>query len=212
MMLMQKKYFLVGYKTLFGLLALLALVTEIAVGAERNQLIPTNFFSYFTVEANTFAAIMFIISAIAIARGRRSIELTMLRGAAALYMITTGIVFGMLLSGYDSAQLTFVPWDNVVLHYIIPFVALLDWLCDPPERRLQLKNTLVWLLYPIVYLAYSLIRGPIVEWYPYPFLNPAQQHGYVGVAVTAVVIAITVIIISWALTLAARPGKKAKRV
>jgi len=31
---------------------------------------------------------------------------------------------------------------------------------------------LIFLVYPVAYGAYSLIRGPIVDWYPYPFLDP----------------------------------------
>jgi hypothetical protein len=34
-----------------------------------------------------------------------------------------------------------------------------------------------------------MIRGPIVGWYPYPFLNPAQPGGYGAVAVYVVAIA-----------------------
>lgn len=207
---MRNKYFLAGYRVFFSLLALTALITEIIVGAQRSLFVPTNFFSYFTVDSNIFVAIVFMMSAIAVVRGFQSAELTMLRGASTLYIVTTGIVFGMLLSGYDSTQLTFVPWDNIVLHYIIPIVALADWLMDPPARRLVFKNTLVWLLFPIIYLGYSLIRGPIVEWYPYPFLDPSGQHGYTGVIVTAVIIALTILVISWLLTLVVGPAKNKK--
>ena len=34
-----------------------------------------------------------------------------------------------------------------------------------------------WTLFPLIYLIYSLIRGAIVQWYPYPFLN-AAKYGY----------------------------------
>lgn len=38
---------------------------------------------------------------------------------------------------------------------------------------------------PIVYFAYSLIRGELVGWYPYPFVD-ASEIGYDGVAFRAV--------------------------
>jgi membrane protease YdiL (CAAX protease family) len=39
-----------------------------------------------------------------------------------------------------------------------------------------------WLAWPLVYLAYSLVRGAVVDWYPYPFLDPDESGGYAGVA------------------------------
>jgi hypothetical protein len=32
----------------------------------------------------------------------------------------------------------------------------------------------------VIYCAYSLIRGPIVHWRPYPFLDPDEAGGYLG--------------------------------
>jgi hypothetical protein len=39
----------------------------------------------------------------------------------------------------------------------------------------------LWLLYPIIYLAYWLIRGPRVGYYPYFFID-VNALGYSGVA------------------------------
>ncbi|WP_280481932.1 Pr6Pr family membrane protein, partial [Nocardia cyriacigeorgica] len=35
--------------------------------------------------------------------------------------------------------------------------------------------------------AYTLIRGPVVDWYPYPFLDPREQ-GYVSLVIGLVVL------------------------
>jgi hypothetical protein len=201
---MQKNLFFVGYKLFFGLLGTIAIFTEIIVGLGRGVLIPANFFSFFTIEANIFAAIIFLIGGFALLRGKTYKYGALLRGAATLYMITTGIIFGVLLSGYDPTLLTFVPWDNIVLHYIIPVAVFADWLIDPPKIRLSFKKVLVWLIFPFTYLAYTLIRGAITGRYPYPFLDPANQHGYAGIAVTTVGITVTVLVITWMLTLVTR--------
>ena len=50
---------------------------------------------------------------------------------------------------------------------------------------------------PAAYLVYSLIRGPIVDWYPYPFLNPDEVGGYGGVAAYAVGIAALAALGTW---------------
>ena len=42
---------------------------------------------------------------------------------------------------------------------------------------------LLWLAFPAVYLGYTIIRGALTGWYPYPFLDPSQTDGYGGVAI-----------------------------
>jgi hypothetical protein len=61
----------------------------------------------------------------------------------------------------------------------------------------QFKQALIWLAYPLVFCAYSLIRGPIVGWYPYPFLDPDLSGGYGGVALSCIAIAIGAAIGVW---------------
>lgn len=195
----MNKNALIGYKLLFAALGISAVITEIVVLIDRGVFAPVNFFSYFTVESNIFAAVMLAVSATALITGRKYAHLDILRGAATLYMVTTGIVFSVLLSGLDPGVLTAVPWDNTVLHYIMPVVLLIDWILDPPKARIPLKKALLWLIYPIVYVVYSLVRGHFVGWYPYPFLDPSED-GYIAVAITAVCIAVFVSGLAWLLT------------
>jgi hypothetical protein len=108
-------------------------------------------------------------------------------------------VFTVLLSGLDPARLTAVPWDNTVLHYLMPIGVTLDWLLDRPVRRIGFREALPWLGVPLVYVGYSLVRGPLVDWYPYPFLDPTDG-GYGRVAVVSVVIAVVVAAFAWLVT------------
>jgi hypothetical protein len=110
----------------------------------------------------------------------------------------TGLVYGLLLRGEELGALR--DWVNTVVHVVFPIVVVLDWLLVPPVRRLALRRTLWWLAFPLVYLAYSLIRGAAVHWYPYPFLSPDQPGGYwrvagYGVAI-AVVMAVVVVVVT----------------
>lgn len=199
----------VGYKALFGLLGLSAVVTEIVVIAGRGRFVPENFFSYFTIESNILAGLVFLASAIAVLHGRRSERLDVLRGAATLYMLITGIVFAVLLAGLD-VDLTAFPWDNIVLHYIIPVAIIVDWILDPPKKAIGFGQAVWWLVFPLGYLAYSLIRGELVYWYPYPFLNPAN-NGYAGVAWVALGILVLSLVLTWLLAQVSASGRSQKR-
>ncbi len=205
---MPKKTKLIFFKIFFALVGFSAVVTEIATIVERGRFIPLNFFSFFTIESNIFAVVMLIVSSFAVARAKQAQKLVMFRGAAMLYMIITGIVFALLLSGLKNAALTAVPWDNIVLHYIMPVVMLVDWLIDRPKHVIRFKQALIWLVYPTVYVAYSLLRGRLVNWYPYPFLNPAT-NGYGGILMTSIGILGLTLGLIWII---ARFISRAKRV
>jgi hypothetical protein len=49
-----------------------------------------------------------------------------------------------------------------------------------------LQTALVWLVYPLAWFAYTLIRGSVADWYPYPFVD-VSRHGYGGVLLQALV-------------------------
>lgn len=184
---------------IFALLGFSAIVTEIATIVERGRFVPINFLSFFTIESNMFALVILIVSAFAVSQAKQSKRLAMVRTAAMLYMLITGIVFALLLSGLENVALTAVPWDNSVLHYIMPVVILVDWLIDKPKYVIRFKQALIWLVYPIVYVVYSLVRGPLVGWYPYPFLNPATS-GYIGILFTSIGILGLTLVLIWAIT------------
>lgn len=189
---------LIAFKMLFGLLGFSAVVTEIATLVDRGTFVASNFFSYFTIQNNILTFATLILSAVAVAAGKND-RLDMLRAAVTTYILVVGIGFAVLLADIQDVPLTAVPWDNTVLHYLMPLVMLLDYVIDPPRRRLPFRAGLVWLLYPVAYVAYSLVRGAAIDWYPYPFLNPATG-GYAAVAVTVVGLLALTLALIWVVT------------
>jgi hypothetical protein len=146
-----------------------------------------NYFSYFTIESNIIAFMTLGIAGWFAWKGESPRWLELLRGAATVYMTITGITYSLLLSDIDVN--TPIPWINVVLHYTVPTIIVIDWLVDLPKTRIPIETSLLWLAFPLLYLVYSLVRGPIVGWYPYPFLDP-RAGGYGTVAVMSVAIAV----------------------
>ena len=174
----------------FGLLAISAIVNEITVLVSRGQFDLANFFSFFTIESNLFAAIILLYSGnYVLTKHAPSSRLNWLRGASTLYMAITGIIFSLLLAGLENVQLTAVPWDNTVLHYIMPIAVVGLWFIDPPKQTFSYTKSLIWILFPLGYGVYTWIRGAITGWYPYPFMNP-DISGIGGLIVVSISIAI----------------------
>jgi hypothetical protein len=180
-------------RALLALLVLTAISYDVAEGPGVSD---SDYFSYFTVLSNLFAVVMLLHGTVRPAHARsRTNEL--LRGAAVVYILTTGIVYLLLLSGHAPAY----PWVNAVLHYLMPVAVTVDWLLDPPRVRLDPARTVVlWMAFPLLYIIYTLARGAIVDWYPYLFVNPHRSGGYllvagdclgVGVGIAALIVTTT---------------------
>jgi hypothetical protein len=199
------------YRTAVGLLAFSALVTEVATLHERDKLELANFLSYFTVESNLFAAVVLVASGLTLSPRGEGMTMAMFRGAATLYLAITGLVFSLLLAGLEGVEFTAVSWDNVVLHYLMPALIVFDWIITPPTVRVSFRRGLIWLVYPLAYVAYSLIRGNTVDWYPYPFLDPGPR-GYTGVIQSSIGIAITAAVLVYVLTIFTGPVSLFERV
>ena len=160
-----------------------------------------NFFSFFTVEANIASAVVLTVGAVLLlVRGGvdDSVVYTVVRASVVTYMVVTGIVYNLLLRGIELPQGSTVGWSNEILHVVAPVYLLVDWLFAPGRVPLGARRIWPVLVFPIVWVLYTLVRGPFVTdevfgndfWYPYPFLNPiTSANGYLSVAFYVILIA-----------------------
>jgi hypothetical protein len=153
----------------------------------------TNFFSFFTIESNV-ASLVVLTMAIGFSLLRQHPPL---RASVTSYMVTTGIVYNLLLRGIELPQGSTLGWSNEILHVWGPLYLLLDWLFAPGRPRLEFTH-LVWVVsFPLVWAVYTLVRGPLTfdpvvdgPFYPYPFLNPVTSpNGYLSVSFYVILIA-----------------------
>lgn len=142
-------------------------------------------------------------------RERAGAGINAFRAAVAVYILIVGIGFSLLLSGLTDVAFTAVPWNNLVLHYAMPAVMLLDILIDRPKKRIRFGTALIWLIFPAGYAAFSLVRGNLTGWYPYPFLNPANG-GYAPVALTIIGLVVLGVALTWLVTLLSRSSGKSR--
>lgn len=159
------------YRLGFGLLVLVAIIVQMASLGQSGVLDPLHYLTYFTNLSNVIAAAVFLIAA-ARWRSERSSTFDLVRGGAVVYMSITGVVFAVLLSGVNVDSQ--IPWVNDVVHQVMPIVVMADWLLDPPQSRLTLKEGTLWLSFPAAWIVYEMIRGAISGKYHYPFLSPAN--------------------------------------
>jgi hypothetical protein len=182
---------------LFGVLSLAAIAKQLSIHIQNNFNV-VNFFSYFTNLSNIFAAVLLVVGAIYLIQNRKpSPTVDIIRGASAVSMAIVGIVFSVLLRNVDLGHL--LPWVNVVLHYVMPIVVVADWFITPPQIKPKRGYIKYWLIFPLIYLVYSILRGASTGFYAYPFFNPAKSGGYAGVSAYCLAILIAFLVCSWLL-------------
>lgn len=165
-----------------------------------------NFFSYFTVQT-AFAAVvtLAIAAAFALLSPGDPPWLGILRTMVTAYLLVSGIVFALIVSQASTRDYRIeVPWSDTLLHFVVPALAVIAWTADsimavnPPVPW----STVGWVLvFPTLWLQYTLVRGAGVGWYPYFFLDGAQVGGPLGVAaycalVLAIFVAVTAALVA----------------
>ncbi len=168
-------------------LAVLAGIVLTALGpATVTGLLP-----YFTIQSNVAVGVLAGYAAWCALR-RRPEPPSALKGAVTLYITITGTVYHLVLanpaSPFAMAQPDRQPgewWGNQFLHTVVPLLALADWALFDGRGRLRPRYAAWWLAFPLAYLGFALVRGLVVDRYPYPFLDPGRL-GYDGVTVSAI--------------------------
>ena len=170
----------------FGAVTLIAVAIQLGIHIS-NGFSVLNFFSYFTNLSNIFAGAVLVVEGSLTWRGKAAGPLwDLLRCISVVCMALVGVVFSALLRDVDLGSL--LPWINTWLHYVMPVAVVADWLLQPPRHAIALQRLGIAVAFPLVYLAYSLIRGAAIDWYAYPFLTP-DNGGYGAVLVTCLIIA-----------------------
>lgn len=110
--------------------------------------------------------------------------------AITLYIFITFLVFWLVVAPMavlgNNLEIHLTPLyfvNNFLVHALMPFMAIIDWVMFCPHGGLNKKCAFFWLIYPLLYGASLVFRaffcGPFKIlsdgtklYYPYPFLEP----------------------------------------
>jgi hypothetical protein len=157
------------------------------------------YLSEFTTQSNLIALGVLVYGVLLARRGDEpTARAERVRGAAVTYLTLTAIVFYFLVAGTraEPGEHHYSDLASHVLHRVMPAFMVLDWLVLPPRRKVPVRSALWWPVYPLLYCAYSLIRGEVAHWYPYDFLDPREPGGWSGVLLYVVGICVGFLVFS----------------
>lgn len=150
------------------------------------------FFDYFTILSNILVAIVFT-TVVSQPYTNSFFAHPKVKTGVGVYIFITGIVYFLILrQTWNPTGLSLLA--DIVLHYIMPGLYLIEWLVFTPKGYLRWKDALRWLVFPLAFLAWALCWGAIFGFYPYPFINVAKL-GYPRVLVNSVFVAIGFLVV-----------------
>jgi len=161
------------------------------------------FFSFFTILTNLLVALCCTLVLVKPGSGwgaffARPRMLT----AITLYIVVVGLIYNTILRFLWNPQgLQFVV--DELLHSVVPVLFILYWLFFVPKETLHWKDIFPWLLFPLLYCIFILVRGAFSGFYPYPFVD-VTELGYGRVLLHAAGIVLVFLITALALTGAAK--------
>lgn len=143
-----------------------------------------NFFSFFTVLTNTLVAVVLTWELTPReSAARRWFLLPSVRSGIAVSIALVGLAYNLLLRHLWQPE----GWQFVadeLLHDVMPLLYIAYWWLCVPKGTLRLGHIGLWVIYPVVYFAYLLLRGNLLAAYPYPFIDVASL-GYPQVFINA---------------------------
>lgn len=143
-----------------------------------------SFFSYFTVLTNTLVATVLTCALTSReSAARRWFLQPWVSSGIAVSIAVVGLAYNVLLRHLWHPE----GWQwlaDELLHDVMPLLFLVWWWLCVPKGTLRLRHIALWVIYPLLYFAYALLRGHLLATYPYPFID-VDTLGYPQVFVNA---------------------------
>lgn len=158
---------------------------------------PSQFFLYFTVQTGVLFALMQTTFVYVLNRERAGRAVSWQRTfdigrfCISLYALMIAPIYWGVVEPPGTWRL-----DNfwIVIHLLVPIAALISWLVTPSVAKVRYTWPLVALMYPVLFVAISIVRGHLDGWYPYDFLNHTLG-GWVTVGAWVAVLSVGVVVI-----------------
>lgn len=203
-------------RLVLAVFVLVAIVYQIQDRLANNVFRPGEYFAFFTIQTSMMFVVILAVGGVEALRKAADTRLfTVVRMCAVAFTIVTAVVYNVMLrdlvpTGPD-ANYVWPVWPNELLHVWLPVLLVIDWALAPGRFPLRLRATWWVLVYPLAWVAFTLVRGSITGWWPYPFLDPNGSLGWAGVVGYIIGIAAFFTLCAFLATLVARLWARRRR-
>jgi hypothetical protein len=129
------------------------------------------YFSFFTILTNLAIALTAtFILLIPNSRQGKFFSKPSTLSAIAVYIIVVGIIYNTILRFQWQPK----GWQLIIdelLHAVLPLLYTLFWIFFVPKNTLKWKDILPWMIFPMLYIVWTMMHGAFSGFYPYPFVD-----------------------------------------
>ena len=133
-----------------------------------------NVFAYFTVQSNLLVAVTSLM--LFIQPNRPSLSFRVLRLTGLIAITVTFLVYHAVLSNLVELD-GWAAMADQLIHTAAPLLALAAWIKLGPRGQVDVRVALLAMLPAVAWAVFTLIRGALIDFYPYPFVD-VTEHGY----------------------------------
>ena len=142
------------------------------------------YFTFFTILSNCLVALCFAAEAFPAASWLAPFRRPGPRTAVAVYITVVALIYAIFLANTWDPQ----GWQKLIdalLHYVMPALYLAFWFVLVPKGTTSWRDIPVWLVFPLLYVLWAMLRGAVTGQYPYPLIDaaalgyPAALHNIV---------------------------------
>lgn len=190
---MRKKRILALVGALVAWFAVISQFVTTYMSVEASPLVASvGLFNYFTILTNIIVALSF--SLLAMDKNKSILTTPQSQTAITVYILVVAIIYSALLRSTWDPQ-GFQRVVDELLHTGVPLAYTLFWFVYSPKDDIQYSKIPKWLVFPAVYLLYSLVRGAITGIFPYPFID-VNSLGWINVIFVCLGLTFFLILIS----------------
>jgi len=133
-------------------------------------------FRFYTIQTNLLVAFSMLLWLFIRDEKRRYAGIVRLfSNAVALWILITGILYGLLLAGFYHPT-GWKSLSNLLMHYVTPLAMVIHELIFSKPIVSVWWLPAVWVSYPLIYSGVSVLSGLQNGFFPYWFLNPTQNY------------------------------------
>jgi hypothetical protein len=145
-----------------------------------------NMFCFFTVQSNVLVGVT--TGLLAVRPERTSTAFGVFRLAGLVGITVTFVVFHVALASLQDLQGA-AAFTDFLFHTFAPLLAIAGWIAFGPRGPATWRAAALTLLFPVLWGVFTLVRGPFVDFYPYPFID-VRTLGYGRVLVNIAVVGV----------------------
>jgi hypothetical protein len=143
-----------------------------------------NVFAFFTIQSNLIVGLTSAMLALSVARPTMAFRVLRLIGVVAITI--TFVVFHLALRELQDLTGQAAVAD-FLLHTASPLLCVIGWLVFGPRAQTTGRIVALTVTFLVWWGPFTMIRGEIIGWWPYPFIDPTDS-GYPRVALNLTVI------------------------